>query len=230
MRSKLAILAAAGVAAAMGAASAKADPGVGYRLELGNTMVKRYCLPPCLCPYTDRTGALAGTFTLTRTGVDAQYENYTVTGLEFTTTVNGEQYQLEGYGSYRRSTPAALEQELVLELRVNGVAEHFDSGLVAIDPQHPFPQIAIATMTAVAACRQDVLNLVATPDPTVCYANCDGSTTVPALNVADFTCFLQRFSSGDPYANCDGSTASPVLNIADFTCFLQAFSLGCTAP
>jgi hypothetical protein len=60
-----------------------------------------------------------------------------------------------------------------------------------------------------------------------CYANCDGSTTPPVLNVADFSCFLQRFAAGDPYANCDGSTTPPVLNVADFSCFLQAFAAGC---
>ena len=60
-----------------------------------------------------------------------------------------------------------------------------------------------------------------------CYANCDGSTTAPVLNVADFTCFLQRFAAGESYANCDGSTAPPVLNVADFTCFLQRFAAGC---
>lgn len=60
-----------------------------------------------------------------------------------------------------------------------------------------------------------------------CYANCDSSTTPPALNVADFTCFLQKYASGDPYANCDASTQIPTLNVADFTCFLQQYATGC---
>jgi hypothetical protein len=60
-----------------------------------------------------------------------------------------------------------------------------------------------------------------------CYANCDGSTTQPILNVADFTCFLTKFAASDPYANCDGSTTPPVHNIADFTCFLTKFAAGC---
>jgi hypothetical protein len=64
-------------------------------------------------------------------------------------------------------------------------------------------------------------------DVPACYANCDGSTTQPILNVVDFTCFLQKFATNDPYANCDGSTTPPVLNVADFTCFLQKFALGC---
>jgi hypothetical protein len=63
-----------------------------------------------------------------------------------------------------------------------------------------------------------------------CYANCDHSTSVPFLNVLDFTCFLQKFAAADPYANCDGSTQAPTLNVIDFTCFLQKFAAGCSAP
>ena len=39
---------------------------------------------------------------------------------------------------------------------------------------------------------------IAIVDPPTCYANCDQSTAAPALNVADFTCFLQRFAAGCP--------------------------------
>jgi hypothetical protein len=60
-----------------------------------------------------------------------------------------------------------------------------------------------------------------------CAANCDCSTAAPVLNIADFSCFLQRFAAADPWANCDESTTPPVLNIADFSCFLQRFAQGC---
>jgi hypothetical protein len=60
-----------------------------------------------------------------------------------------------------------------------------------------------------------------------CYANCDGSTQPPILNIADFSCFLGRFAAGDPDANCDGSTTPPLLNVADFSCFLGKFAAGC---
>ncbi len=60
-----------------------------------------------------------------------------------------------------------------------------------------------------------------------CYANCDGSTVAPVLNVNDFACFLNRFASGDPWANCDGSTTPPVLNVLDFSCFINKYSAGC---
>jgi hypothetical protein len=62
---------------------------------------------------------------------------------------------------------------------------------------------------------------------TTCYANCDGSTTPPVLNVLDFSCFLNKFAAGNPYANCDGSTTPPVLNVLDFSCFLNKFAAGC---
>jgi len=34
--------------------------------------------------------------------------------------------------------------------------------------------------------------------PPVCYANCDGSTTPPVLNVSDFICFQSQFAAGCP--------------------------------
>jgi hypothetical protein len=60
-----------------------------------------------------------------------------------------------------------------------------------------------------------------------CYANCDGSTAPPVLNIADFVCFQSAFAAGNSYANCDGSTSPPVLNIADFVCFQSRFAAGC---
>jgi hypothetical protein len=78
--------------------------------------------------------------------------------------------------------------------------------------------------TDIAANRVNADGTQGTPP---CYANCDGSTASPILNVQDFTCFLQRFAAAAPYANCDGSTSSPILNVQDFTCFLQNYAAGC---
>ena len=60
-----------------------------------------------------------------------------------------------------------------------------------------------------------------------CYANCDGSTVAPILNVNDFVCFQNRFAAGDPAANWDRSTVPPVLNVNDFVCFQNRFAAGC---
>jgi len=61
-----------------------------------------------------------------------------------------------------------------------------------------------------------------------CYANCDGSTIVPILNVSDFICFQTKYAAGDPAANCDNSTIPPVLNVSDFICFQTKYSAGCS--
>jgi hypothetical protein len=42
----------------------------------------------------------------------------------------------------------------------------------------------------------DNVTFTGTGGPVPCYANCDGSTTEPILNVADFTCFLSKFAAG----------------------------------
>jgi hypothetical protein len=65
------------------------------------------------------------------------------------------------------------------------------------------------------------------PHAPCCYANCDGSTVTPILNVDDFTCFINRFAAADAWANCDGSTTAPILNVDDFTCFINRFAAGC---
>jgi hypothetical protein len=72
--------------------------------------------------------------------------------------------------------------------------------------------------------------LLGTAGGSGCYANCDGSTTIPFLNVLDFSCFLNKFAAGNTYANCDGSTTPPTLNVLDFSCFLNKFAAGCSAP
>jgi hypothetical protein len=63
--------------------------------------------------------------------------------------------------------------------------------------------------------------------PGECYPNCDGSTVVPVLNIADFVCFLNAFAAVSPYANCDSSSLPPILNVADFICFLNKYARGC---
>lgn len=63
--------------------------------------------------------------------------------------------------------------------------------------------------------------------PRYCYANCDNSTTAPALNPLDFQCFVDRLVAGNIRANCDESTTPPVLNVVDFQCFLGEYRRGC---
>ena len=88
-------------------------------------------------------------------------------------------------------------------------------------------QIAYQQWLSTGKSAPVVMDTLTVGFPSVCYANCDGSTQAPVLNVQDFTCFLQKYAAADFYANCDGSTQAPVLNVVDFTCFLQKFAGGC---
>jgi hypothetical protein len=121
---------------------------------------------------------------------------------------------------------------LLVELRHTGMTGATSRSVDAISTTTPgyFSQFAAAwgsgyTSTGGSAGNFSIVRFSATGGG--CYANCDGSTTEPILNVADFTCFLSKFAAGDPYANCDGSTTEPILNVADFTCFLSKFAAGC---
>lgn len=91
------------------------------------------------------------------------------------------------------------------------VAGNFGHVLTDNQIHHGFPFLA-----ELAACQ-----------PIPCYPNCDGSTTSPVLNVADFICFQNRFLNNEFWANCDSSTTLPILNVADFVCFMQRYAAGC---
>jgi hypothetical protein len=61
-----------------------------------------------------------------------------------------------------------------------------------------------------------------------CYPDCDTSTGIGVLDIFDFLCFQNRFSSGSPYAcDCDTSSGLGVCDIFDFLCFQNEFSNGC---
>jgi len=96
-------------------------------------------------------------------------------------------------------------------------------GLAGLDPDTPAP-------SPPAAFEVDFIdggNRPARIRVGGCYANCDGSTTPPVLNVNDFVCFAAAMAAGDLYANCDGSTVQPMLSVNDFVCFQARFAAGC---
>ncbi len=120
----------------------------------------------------------------------------------------------------------------VQKLIADGFGNHAGKRLASITFQNPvsnttYPNSTPATASGYAILAASVSYPAAGG---ACYANCDNSTTNPFLNVADFSCFLQKFAAADTYANCDGSTQQPILNVADFSCFLQKFAAGCSAP
>jgi hypothetical protein len=221
---KTAAIVVSGVLLSIGAPDVLSQTSYIYRLSPGSSLDEIYCTGPCACPYHGVTSSLTGTFILTPTSQDPLFTNYSIRAVEWDPS-NPSTGHITGAGTYRRGGEVAVQQQMTLRLEITGQTWTLDSGLVAQDPNHPFPAIGLHLQSPIVGCRQDTLDLIA--EPFTCYANCDASTGSPVLNVADFTCFLQRYAAGDAYANCDGSTAAPALNIADFTCYLQSYAAGC---
>jgi hypothetical protein len=125
----------------------------------------------------------------------------------------------DGFGVYSKPVSNAMQSQVLSGTRFwYPIVETFGAVPGAVGPIH-----------AITAELPFVIR-GSTSAGSSCYANCDGSTQVPFLNVADFSCFLSKFAASDPYANCDGSTQPPILNVADFSCFLGKFAAGCSAP
>lgn len=203
---------------------AHAQTGVRYTLEALSRLDAEFCTGPCLCPSHHEVGALSGIFTLTRTQQGPLFDTYQITSARLSGTIPFGSLVLAGSGTYRIGGEVAVTHEMVLSLSENGEPPiPYTSGLVGVDPLHPFPQIGIVVESKVFGCRQNTLTLYA--DAVACYADCDGSGQ---LNIMDFSCFLNLFASADAYCNCDGSTVNPTLNVQDFACFLNRFASGCS--
>jgi len=199
-----------------------------YTLRHGSAMNRETCLPPCLCPSGETAGPMSGSFTMTLLDPNPLYTRYTIDTLLLHVALPGGPVAISGSGIYTIGGEVALLHRLQLDLTIGPltVITPFDTGLVPADPAYPFPMFAITAISE-PICRRETLTIVTGPGPAPCYANCDGSSVAPVLNVADFVCFLSRYAAADPYANCDESTAPPVLNVGDFICFQTRFAAGC---
>jgi hypothetical protein len=76
----------------------------------------------------------------------------------------------------------------------------------------------------IAAGAAPDLNGNGVPDQCECYPDCDQSTGAGVLDIFDFLCFQDAFTSMDPYADCTGDT---LFDVFDFLCFQDAFITGC---
>lgn len=122
------------------------------------------CFGMCLCAVSME--ALEGTFGLTYVGFDGLYDNYTVSDVRWAASDSVATTTITGSGTYRVGGEVALQQELSLDLSVNGTApKHFDSGLVSGANLFPKIDIRIAARDPNTACVDTVMQVVAAPDP-----------------------------------------------------------------
>src|SRR3954469_4622228 len=114
-------------------------------------------------------------------------------------------------GDYYQLVSDRVGAHLIYAATFNGEQDIFYTRLGDYDcNDNGIPDAAEIASGALRDCNgngiPDACELAAGPPvPCFCYANCDQSVVRPYLNVADFTCFLQKFAAADPYANCDNS-------------------------
>jgi hypothetical protein len=112
-----------------------------------------------------------GTFLLTPSGSFGSFKTYAVTGVNWVVSQNGMTKTVTGSGTYKVGGSSAPQQELSLNLQINGGAvQHFDSGLV---PESVlFPNIKVSISLHGQVCFDTVFNIDASP------------LTVPPLHAA----------------------------------------------
>ncbi len=149
------------LAAGTSTLAAQTDPVI-YRLDKGSTF-QRGCFAPCACPVW-QTGTERGTFLLTHVRSDPLFENYRVDEVNWTVSTAGQELRVSGSGTYRVGGEFAVQQQLVLDLKVgDNPVEHFDSGLLYGGGE--FPRISIPISIHGQVCFDTLFNLSAAPVP-----------------------------------------------------------------
>ena len=140
-------------------AASSAPDTVFYALDHESTF-EYGCFGPCACPVLVRNPVL-GSFKLTKLAPDPLFDHYSIDDVKW--TVAGEpSIALTGSGTYRRGGEVAIQEQLTLDLSINGGApRHFDSGLVT--PQAQFPEFRIRVSLHPQACFDTEMVVVAKP-------------------------------------------------------------------
>lgn len=149
-----------------------------YRLSDRSTY-QRGCFPPCLCPLLERTTP-RGTLTLTPNGADGVFTTFTVSDVSWTVSVGTSEQPITGSGTYKIGGEVALQQQLELDLVIDGTLVHFDSGLVAAGSV-PFPAINVTVSINHMFCHDTVILVDAAPLECIGDCNGDGIVTIDEI-------------------------------------------------
>jgi hypothetical protein len=150
------------------AQTANRPTGTVYGLKPDATFAQG-CFAPCLCPVM-LASAVKGTFVLTPAGFDGLFSTYAVGDVNWVVSIGGSDKLVTGKGTYKLGGEVALQQELSLDLQVDGATvEHFDSGLVQAATQFPVINVTISVNGQV--CFDTVFGVSASPMPLTLVAS-----------------------------------------------------------
>jgi hypothetical protein len=181
----------------LAAAAAAEGPSRPYLVRAGSDY-RRACFQPCRCNL-DWRDTLQGRFVLTPDASDPAFRTFTVTDAQLVAPTLGEIHS--GAGTYQLAGNPPIASSLHLDLSINDVTEHYDSGLTVPPPgaSAEWPVIALAINYNHLECHDTVFGLLASP---VADWNASGQTTVE-----DIFAFLGDYFSGEGDLNGDGATS-----------------------
>lgn len=128
-----------------------------YRLNQGSTF-QQGCFAPCECPVMVAAPE-KGTFVLTPTGFDGQFNTYAVLDVRWVVPMGNTNRLYTGQGTYK---VGGGQQELSVYLQEDGgTVQHYDSGLVQESTQ--FPDIKVTISIHGQVCFDTVFGVSASP-------------------------------------------------------------------
>ena len=134
--------------------------GATYALITPPSALEVGCQKPCECPVVDTP--TFGSFELDHTGSDGLFDHYEVRRFIASFNNGPGAVAILGSGSYRIGGEFALEQQLTLDLEIEGNGiQRFDSGLVPIGAS--FPSIVVSCAVLGFACYDSVLTVSGKP-------------------------------------------------------------------
>lgn len=188
-----------------------------YRLNQNSTF-EQGCFAPCMCPVMVPS-AVKGTFVLTPTGFDGQFNTYVVEDVRWVVSMGGTNKLYTGQGTYKVSK---VQQELSLYLQEDGgTVQHFDSGLV--QESTPFPDIKVTISIHGQVCFDTVFGVNASPVHLTMIpvganviltwpTNLTGVTLQSTTNFADWT----PVSPGPVVVNGQNTVTNPMSGTPQF--------------
>lgn len=182
-----------------------ATAAVLYGLSPGSTYYEG-CVSPCSCPVAN-VGDIMGTFELIPLRPTPLFTQYRLVNIHWTVAdpTGKVVHKIMGSGIYQIGGEVARMHQLILDLKIDGTATHFNSGLIPDESQ--FPNIAI-TVDRGKKCNDIWLDIVANPTDTA---------TPPCMKNGD--CSLNEFCRF-PEGKCSGpGVCTPKPDFCPMYCF-----------
>ena len=211
--------------AVLASAPSSAQSSVFYRLVADSEFFHEFCVGPCDCPYDAIVAPMSGAFTLTFVESGPDFDTYDLTGLSWVADVARGYGRISGDGTYRIGGAGDAMHQIQLDLiGDDGTPVTFDSGLIAVHPEYPFPQIAFTLITQPTVCNQLTLTIVAAPVACPADLNADGSA-----DLQDLATLLAHFGQTGDVDPADGDIDDDQdVDLNDLVLFLGQFGLECT--